>query len=40
MCFMSKEMNFNKILNKIDEFHNGITVIKILIINETKFSLT
>ena len=36
MYYMSKEMNFNKILDKSNEFYNNINVIKIRIINEMK----
>ena len=33
---MSIEMNFNKILNKFDRFHNDTNVIKTKIINKMK----
>ena len=34
MYFMSNKMNFNKILDKFDKFHNDINIIKIIIINK------
>ena len=33
---MSNEMNFYKIIDKFDEFQNGINIIKIGIINDIK----
>ena len=36
MYFMLNEMNYNEIINKFNEFHNGINIIKIEILNEMK----
>ena len=36
MYFILHEMNYNKIYNKIDEFHDHTNIIKIKIINEIK----
>ena len=35
---MLNKMNFNEILDKFDIFHNGMNVIKTIILNEKKFS--
>ena len=36
-CFMSNEINFSKILNKINEIHDGKNIFKTKIINKIKF---
>ena len=35
---MSNEINFNKIHDKFDGFHNGINIIKIKIITKVKLN--
>ena len=40
MHVMSNEMNYDEILDKFDELHNYIDIIKTRIINEINYSLT
>ena len=35
---MSNKINSNEIIDKFDEFHNGINVIKTKVINEMKLN--